>query len=331
VPLPLPPPTPPLGRHNNNGNVGSSSSSSNNKMLNSIGSRANPTTFIITANITADSTAGSHRNSFNTASTSGGGGSSGGMRRPGKKRVTWCDEKPGCSLERHMLFWKDEEAWRCNRQGLLVNLPRAIAPQRPPTPMLAFDTPLPMQEELVRETVTKGVQLESVMVRSPLVFLTIRVANIAYNKDVIVHLTENNWATTKQVKASYLSGASDSKTDRFYATITIPLTCPQIDFAIKYTTIGTEFWDNNAGSNYTVRTSERASSLILQQVFGMASLGVHPQLPSSITPRPVRGLTAMASPAATSTSSEGGGVFYDLAVPTSIPFMSFQSDHNQFF
>jgi hypothetical protein len=160
-----------------------------------------------------------------------------------------------------MLFWKDEESWRCSRAGIPampVPLPSSnAASAKPAIPWLSFDTTLASGDNLIASIYRKGVQLESVMIRSPMVFLTIRVSNMSFKKDVIIHITDDKWKTSRDVAASYLSGSFDGRTDRFYATITAPASadCEQMEFAICYKTCNEEFWDNNEGANYAIKVN----------------------------------------------------------------------------
>jgi hypothetical protein len=81
-----------------------------------------------------------------------------------------------------------------------------------------FDTSvLPQNSASLLQSVTRrGVQLEALCLRAPLVFLTIRVLNLGFQKDVFVRMTTNNWASYTDIPASYLPGTADPSTDRFY-------------------------------------------------------------------------------------------------------------------
>jgi hypothetical protein len=151
-------------------------------------------------------------------------------------------------------------------------------------PILAFTDALPESHtDLMAALGSKGVQLESVLVRAPLVFCTISVLNISYEKTVRVRVTCDGWASSSDVTASYFPGSSDGRADRFsvrnrllffiiillsfglllfpawfpfspQATFSVPnynSSC-SLQFAICYITPKQEFWDNNGGANYHV-------------------------------------------------------------------------------
>lgn len=87
---------------------------------------------------------------------------------------------------------------------------------------LVFSDPLPdTQDELNAALLRQNVQLESVMLRAPLVFCTVRVKNISFQKSVFVRVTSDNWATQTDVEASYFPGSSDGRSDRFYVSTVI--------------------------------------------------------------------------------------------------------------
>ena len=157
-----------------------------------------------------------------------------------------------------MVFWKDEEAWRCNKRGIL-HPPRQVAQQD--SSWVSFKDQLPQGDQLLVRMARQGVQLESVMVRAPMLFLTIRVSNFSFKKDVTVRMSEDNWTTSQDVPASYLTGSSDGQTDRFYATLTVKpsIPCDKMQFAVCYTVNDKQYWDNNNGANYTIHVNNPSS------------------------------------------------------------------------
>lgn len=90
----------------------------------------------------------------------------------------------------------------------------------------------------------------------------VSVRNIAPTKNVKLHYTTNNWATTQIVDATYVFGSYTSG----YSTTPQPNSMgfeewlfnvnnvyagAQIKYAISYTVNGQTYWDNNYGLNYT--------------------------------------------------------------------------------
>lgn len=85
---------------------------------------------------------------------------------------------------------------------------------------------------------------------------TVRVLNLAFEKNVCLRYTLNNWTSFMDVLAFYVTNSSDGLTDEFSFKIITPnfLECGgTLQFAIRYCVCGGEFWDNNNGSNYKVR------------------------------------------------------------------------------
>lgn len=90
---------------------------------------------------------------------------------------------------------------------------------------------------------------------------TVRVANIAYHKKVIVRYTINNWLTFEDICASYIQNSNDGPTDRFSFSITVPQyfsTGSRLQFAIMFSANGTTYWDSNFGHNYSVECYAKA-------------------------------------------------------------------------
>lgn len=84
---------------------------------------------------------------------------------------------------------------------------------------LSFDTAIPESHiELMEALGKKGVQLESVLVRAPMVFLTVRVLNVAFEKHVAIRYTSDDWKTYADVEAHYFPGSADGRSDRFYVS-----------------------------------------------------------------------------------------------------------------
>ncbi|KAM4723033.1 protein phosphatase 1 regulatory subunit 3E-like [Rhinophrynus dorsalis] len=89
----------------------------------------------------------------------------------------------------------------------------------------------------------------------------LRVLNLSYEKEVIVRYSVDSWATSSEVPAAYLRGYSDRYTDRFSFKILCPALMNKegmLEFAIRYRVCGAEYWDNNDGDNYKVK-SHRAT------------------------------------------------------------------------
>eukprot|EP00047_Mylnosiga_fluctuans_P003329 m.228573 g.228573 ORF g.228573 m.228573 type:complete len:310 (+) comp11763_c0_seq1:308-1237(+) len=176
-----------------------------------------------------------------------------------KKSLRWADDN-GVSLNSEVQFMRDDEPWRCSRAkgALLRRQPFASrsAPGKATKSILYFDNEdaLPSTSEALTAALGKqGVQLESVSVHSPQAFLTIRVLNIAFDKRVFVRVSSDDWATHADIPAQYYPGSSDGRSDRFFASLSLPnYSVSGMQFAIGYEAAGKSFWDSNGGSNYSV-------------------------------------------------------------------------------
>jgi len=215
-------------------------------------------------------------------------------KSPGR-RVSWSDGK-GKPLQQHMLFWREDESWLCNKSkcaptALLsqaANLDLLPSQQARPKHLIEMTTrPLPASSPAFATRLRdQRVLLESAITRAPLAFLTIRVLDRAYEKQVFVRMTTDNWATSKDVEAHYLPGGSTKPgTDRFYATLSVPsYACESLDFAISYTCNGEQTWDSNGGKNYTIAVKRPADICAdgLRTVPGGASTRFWGATPSSV-------------------------------------------------
>lgn len=93
-----------------------------------------------------------------------------------------------------------------------------------------------------------GVCLESIREEPRCLHGIVRVSNLAYSKEVAVRWTHDNWKTSHDTHAVFLS--NHGATDRF--AFELPINGDDVSFAMRYRAEGAEYWDNNRGSNYTV-------------------------------------------------------------------------------
>lgn len=81
---------------------------------------------------------------------------------------------------------------------------------------------------------------------------SIRVRNIAYEKEVHVRYTKDSWTTFSDLQASYIMNSCDEFSDRFSFVLyghTLKIG-GRLEFAIRLDCCGLQFWDNNFGKNY---------------------------------------------------------------------------------
>ena len=92
--------------------------------------------------------------------------------------------------------------------------------------------------------------LESVRVESRALHGVVRVSNLAYDKEICIRWTHDNWKTSCDTSAVFC--VNDGNTDRF--SFELPISGDDVQFALRYRTNGQEFWDNNRGRNYCVNS-----------------------------------------------------------------------------
>ncbi|KFM67193.1 Protein phosphatase 1 regulatory subunit 3C-B, partial [Stegodyphus mimosarum] len=111
------------------------------------------------------------------------------------------------------------------------------------------------------------VSLENVIIREgeDNITGTIKVKNLAFDKEVFLRVTFDKWATSTDVPASFApSGveAGSSQYDTFSFILSIPQSAVKfqsIEFCVCYRCSGKEYWDNNGGSNYKLAAVSRKS------------------------------------------------------------------------
>ena len=100
------------------------------------------------------------------------------------------------------------------------------------------------------------VSLENVVISENGIMGTIAVKNFAYNKNVSIAYSFDNWVNTHSVSASFLKQDQILNIDYFLFAISKRSHCLasqwMISFAICYQVSGHEYWDNNNGENYQV-------------------------------------------------------------------------------
>ncbi|XP_067905204.1 protein phosphatase 1 regulatory subunit 3E [Heterodontus francisci] len=99
--------------------------------------------------------------------------------------------------------------------------------------------------------------LESIATDQFSILGVIRVLNIAYEKQVVVRYTLNQWNSFIDLAACYTAHSEGSQTDTFSFKLIAPVFLDAggtLQFAIRYLVAGQEYWDNNKGSDYQVRS-----------------------------------------------------------------------------
>ncbi|XP_069758225.1 protein phosphatase 1 regulatory subunit 3E [Narcine bancroftii] len=107
----------------------------------------------------------------------------------------------------------------------------------------------------VERVKTDKVCLETISTDHFSILGLIRVSNLAYEKQVAVRYTLNQWTSYVDIGAHHSAHSADDQTDTFYFKLVTPLFLDAggtLQFAIRYSVAGQEFWDNNQGLNYQI-------------------------------------------------------------------------------
>ncbi|XP_043268686.1 protein phosphatase 1 regulatory subunit 3C-B [Venturia canescens] len=116
----------------------------------------------------------------------------------------------------------------------------------------------------------EAVSLENVILREAEQCLvgTIKVKNLTYDKEVVVRVSSDGWASHEDVHCTYVEQPSSVPQaalvlyDTFRFRLTLPLKSDQVEFCVRYRAARTaEYWDNNGGRNYLVRKRHHQSQL----------------------------------------------------------------------
>ncbi|XP_054286697.1 glycogen-binding subunit 76A-like [Macrosteles quadrilineatus] len=99
----------------------------------------------------------------------------------------------------------------------------------------------------------------------------VRVRNIDFHKSVYIRYSINSWKNYADLQARYIPKSCDGFSDKFsFVLYAHTLSVGQkMEFAVRYHTAGTQFWDSNGGLNYVFEC--------LQQPVPIA----HPEIPPS--------------------------------------------------
>ncbi|XP_015512414.1 protein phosphatase 1 regulatory subunit 3C isoform X1 [Neodiprion pinetum] len=143
----------------------------------------------------------------------------------------------------------------------LAGVTRGVKVEATPTPW-SPTFPQPASDYLAfrRKLDQEAVSLENVIVREAEECLvgTVKVKNLAYDKEVIVRASSDDWTSHEDAHCSYVSqpGAAQAALvlyDTFRFRLTLPPRSDKIEFCVCYRVAGDEYWDNNEGKNYVVR------------------------------------------------------------------------------
>lgn len=176
-------------------------------------------------------------------------------RKP-KKSVRFCDN---ASLENVRLFLKTQMPKACRSDPACLNKQYTFHIRRPNWPTCAFKRRNSDGGSAVRlEDVQLSKQQQQQDAQHVTLLGSIQVANLAFQKKVVVRYTLDDWNTAKEVEAQYQEPIAHSANtwDRFSFKIVLDANTnaahESLYLAVKYNVNGREFWDNNNHKNYQV-------------------------------------------------------------------------------
>jgi len=129
--------------------------------------------------------------------------------------------------------------------------------------------------DFARRIEERRVSLEHCTVDDILLMIsgTIRVANVSFEKHVVVRYTINGWMTYTDEVAKYLQsgGASDQFTFKIHLPDYFDFSS-RLEFSVMYVVAGQTFWDSNFGANYRIECHVEESPLPVRRVDAAARL-----------------------------------------------------------
>ncbi|XP_077992300.1 protein phosphatase 1 regulatory subunit 3B-like [Glandiceps talaboti] len=184
-----------------------------------------------------------------------------------KKRVSFADTK-GLSLTSVRIMQEPSDMPPALNIQAIGDLIRDESPQpSSSTTNYIIDFEQPASNYLdFRDKLEKGnVGLENVIIKdSNTIMGTVKVKNISFEKRVKVRYTYDDWASSKDVFATYAPpnigfgqmncAAAPERYDTFSFEFQIPLNsnAKKIEFCVCFESDGSIFWDNNHDKNYQI-------------------------------------------------------------------------------
>lgn len=185
-----------------------------------------------------------------------------------KKRVSFADSY-GYELATVRFMTEPSEIPPMVRPEILSNLTKGASASVTSVPPLSLGFTQPAADYIAfRDRLEKNcVSLENVILKDYEVKGTIKVKNLAFEKQVIVRYTSDSWQTTNEIEATYSQSHNRcSNYDTFMFVLNVPTDFnenKQIQFAVCYRPSGmSEYWDNNYQKNYTIISSKQSDKEI---------------------------------------------------------------------
>ena len=180
-----------------------------------------------------------------------------------KKTVSFADEN-GLKLSSIREFTESPNSPPTLRRGLLSSLTRGAKADVTEKAPIVIQFPQPASDYFqFREKLERlNVSLENVILKDYNLLGTVKVKNIAFEKKVKIRCTYDDWESSTDFYATYVSNRqlnAHSPYDTFSFELSIPPNFDpkkNIQFVICYEVDGDDFWDNNNEANYVVSSRD---------------------------------------------------------------------------
>lgn len=188
--------------------------------------------------------------------------------RRDKKRVVFADDR-GMALTQIRVMTEPSNAPPVWSVRFLAQVTQGMSAE--PTVVhepweITFSQPAAEYLEFRKRLDTQKVSLENVIVKDveQAIVGTIKVCNIAFDKQVFIRYTVDSWKSYKDQDCTFVGNTSSSVSgtttsvgafslyDTFSFRIEMAPNSRNIDFCVCFQCGGTEFWDNNGTRNYSV-------------------------------------------------------------------------------
>lgn len=105
-------------------------------------------------------------------------------------------------------------------------------------------------DDLTRRVQDQGLTLKEVTMTGHKIEGTIIVNDSEPDMEVVVRWSENNWITYCETPAVPVRDSTGDASDKFTFVIESEEMAPAIKFALRCSTKGSAYWDNNLGQDY---------------------------------------------------------------------------------
>ncbi|KAJ2386255.1 protein phosphatase 1, regulatory subunit [Coemansia sp. RSA 2611] len=151
------------------------------------------------------------------------------------------------------------------------------------TSCTAIMTPIRKPAPMFSHYEASPVVLETVEFADQTLCGTIKVHNLAFEKQVFVRMTTDEWKTAEDIPAAFqrsITGVDSNcpGVDRFRFAIPVPAAdhAAFISLCVCYRVNGQEFWDNHRGANYLFKIAPPVAPAIAQVVSAAGCIGSSP-------------------------------------------------------